>query len=272
MNILVVGGSRNIGYYSALRFLEAGHIVTFLLRNASVFDKDAKIQAFVTSGKAHLVKGDALVQGDVKRAWETSISQVETGSVDLVLFTVGGEPNFNLLKGFVISPPDLSTRCLLNVITTLPQPTPRIIAITSIGTSRSSHAALPLPLKPVYSTLLAAAHRDKIGMERLMAHCAGWEWDPKENGKVPHDILRESWKSTEGLPTQGTVKDILVIRPSVFTDGECLAEKSDGKKYRVSEAELTGYSISRKDVAHFVVDAALNRWTEFAHKRVNISY
>lgn len=38
------------------------------------------------SGKVRLVKGDALIQADVQRAWGEAST---TGTVDLLLFTVG---------------------------------------------------------------------------------------------------------------------------------------------------------------------------------------
>jgi NAD(P)-dependent dehydrogenase (short-subunit alcohol dehydrogenase family) len=101
-NVLVLGGSRNIGYHAAVRLLggffcsrcglslmsiiAAGATVTFLLRSTSVFDNDEVVQGYIESGKARLVKGDGLVKDDVKRAWE------ETGRdrpVDTVVFTVG---------------------------------------------------------------------------------------------------------------------------------------------------------------------------------------
>lgn len=75
----------------------------------------------------------------------------------------------------------------------------------------------------------------------------------------------------------GSLKRILVIRPAVFTDGESVAEKETpgGKEkapYRVSESEIGGYTISRKDVAHFIVDAVANHWDKFEGRRVNICY
>ncbi|KAG6861167.1 hypothetical protein C0991_011701, partial [Blastosporella zonata] len=88
MNILVIGGSRNIGYYASMRFLEAGHTVTFLLRNLNAFDKDEKIHKYLAANKAHLTKGDALVRDDVQHAWTTAASNSESGVVDLLLFTV----------------------------------------------------------------------------------------------------------------------------------------------------------------------------------------
>ena len=60
--------------------------MTFLLRYTSVFDEDQVVQGYVKSGNARLVKGDALVQGDVKRAWEES---GRDRPVDTVVFTVG---------------------------------------------------------------------------------------------------------------------------------------------------------------------------------------
>ncbi|KAG6907151.1 hypothetical protein DXG01_010328 [Tephrocybe rancida] len=255
--------------YELTFFKEADHTVTLLLRDTSVFDQDEQIQAALTSGKARLVKGDALVKEDVSRAWTSASSQ---GSVDLLLFTVGGIPSFSILRGFVLSPPDLVTHCLLNVLTTLPNPNTRIIIITTVGLTRSSHAALPLLLRPLYTSVLALAHHDKRGAERLISHCAGRDWNIREDGKILPEILAEGWEATEGLPAPGSVQDVLVIRPAIFTDGECLADTPGGKKYRVSEEELRGWTVSRRDVAHFVVDAALHRWSEFSGRRVNIAY
>lgn len=60
--------------------------MTFLLRSPSTFDADEQIQKYVRSGKAHLVKGDALVKADVQCAWDEAQKH---GPVDLLLFTVG---------------------------------------------------------------------------------------------------------------------------------------------------------------------------------------
>lgn len=72
-----------------------GSTVTFLVRNASCFDNDEDIQAFVKRGKARIVKGDALVKEDVRRGWEIAGQAVPgsppelDGQVDVLLFTVG---------------------------------------------------------------------------------------------------------------------------------------------------------------------------------------
>ncbi|KAF8210678.1 hypothetical protein K438DRAFT_1570167 [Mycena galopus ATCC 62051] len=263
MNVLSFGASRNIGYFSAVRLLEKGATVTFLLRSPSAFDTDATIQKYVKSGHARLVKGDASIEADTERAW------TEAGVVDAAIFSVGTYPKFHLSKGFVQTPANLVTQCLLNVLCTMPTyadaPQPKIIVISSTGLTPSAHAALPLLLKPMYGVVLAAPHKDKIGMERAIARCAGWTWDPKADGPVAEDeILGEGWTQRKGLPAPGSLKRILVIRPALLTDGKW-------EKYRVSEQELGGYTISRKDTAHFVVDA-LGRWDEFENKRVNVAY
>jgi hypothetical protein len=55
-----------------------------------VFDNDQVIQPFVKSGKARLVKGDALVRDDCKKAWdEAAKGEPEGEGVDLLIFSVG---------------------------------------------------------------------------------------------------------------------------------------------------------------------------------------
>lgn len=75
--------------------IASGATVTFLLRDPSVFDADDVVQGYVSSGKARLVKGDALVKGDVQTAWDQASFSTNNGfeDVDLLLFTVG-EPHF----------------------------------------------------------------------------------------------------------------------------------------------------------------------------------
>jgi len=105
-NILSIGASRNIGYFSSIRLLgifrvylsyaptdldayciiDSGATVTFLLRSPGVFDSDNVIQKYVKSGHARLLKGDALIVEDVQRAWDEA---AKDRPVDVLLFTVG---------------------------------------------------------------------------------------------------------------------------------------------------------------------------------------
>jgi len=280
-NVLVLGGSRNIGYHAAIRLLASGATVTFLLRSPSTFDKDEAVQGYVKSGKARLVQGDGLVQEDVRRAWEES---GKDQPVDTVLFTVGfsGPAKFSITKGFMIDPPNLVTQCLLNVLTTMPKPSetnstqPRIIIISSTGLTPSTHRSLPLLLRPMYSYLLTYPHKDKLGAERLLWHCAGKE-RPADVPELSEEIMGSDWVHREGLPQFGSYTNTLIVRPALLTDGECKADKVQGeagkkKPYRTGGDNLSGYTVSRKDVAHFIVEDALKNWDQYRNTTVTIAY
>jgi len=269
--VFLIGGSRNIGYFSGIRLLEKGATVTFLLRSPSSFDADTTIQQYVKIGKARLVEGDALIKDDIKKGWVEAAKGEGEERVDVVLFTVGGTPKFELTKGFTISPSNLVTQCLLNVVSTLPLNHPKIITISSTGLTKKSHANLPLPLKPLYGYLLAVPHKDKVGMERVVAHCAGWPWDA-EDAEVGEDILGSGWQ--DELPEAGSVKSIVVIRPAMLIGEDCKGDKAkNGKEpYRVKEADIGGWTVSRKDVAHFIVEGVLGDWGKWEGKCISIAY
>jgi len=146
-----------------------------------------------------------------------------------------------------------------------------------MGVGTASHAALPFALRLLYGFLLPAPHRDKLGSERIVAHCAGWDWDVASLGEPSDNIMGAgNWKESEGLPALGSLKNVVVVRPAMLTDGKCTADNAqDGQKgpYRVGTGELKGaWTISRSDTAHFVFDLAVNRWEEFQGKRVTIAY
>ncbi|KAJ3777489.1 hypothetical protein FB446DRAFT_699900 [Lentinula raphanica] len=275
MNVLAIGASKNIGYYACLRLLASGCNVTFMLRSTSVCNSDESIQGYVQSGKAHLIKGDALIEDDVKHARDEALTY---GALDLVLFTVGGAPSFSATKGLVITPANLVTQCLLNVLCTIStqSPQPKLVAISVAGVTSSARAKIPLVVKPIYS-LIEVPRIDKKGAERAISHIAGWKWDADKDGEPGVDIMGSSqWMEREGFPAEGTFKNVLVIRPALLTDGECKADKAQAKGktgYKVQEGDPSGvYTISRKDVAHFVADAVLNRWNEYQNKCVTIGY
>jgi hypothetical protein len=185
-----------------------------------------------------------------------------------------------LTKGYVISPPNLVTQSLLNVLSTLPSPNTKIITISSTGVTKKSYASLPLPLKPIYGYLIEGPHKDKLGAERIVAHLADWPWDAKRDGEPGEDLMGEGeWMKREGLPEKGALKGcVVVVRPALLTDGECRADET-GKKgkgkapYRVEEGDLKGsYTISRKDVAHFLVEGVVTKWDDWKGKCVSIAY
>ena len=91
---------------------------------------------------------------------------------------------------------------------------------------------------------------------------------------MSEDILGSGW--TDKLPAPGSVKEIVVIRPALLVDGDCQADKSKvktGKEpYRVKEGDIGGWTVSRKDVAHFVVEGVLENWGQWKGKCVSIAY
>ncbi|KAI0765580.1 hypothetical protein BC629DRAFT_1596693 [Irpex lacteus] len=275
LNVFAVGASRNIGYFASLRLLRKGATVTFLLRSQNAFKDDAEMQGYVQAGKAILVQGDALSSDDVARGWAAAQAASPTSQVDLAIFTLGGTPTITL-KGAIISPPDLCTRSLLNLIRTTPQSlraTVKLLVVTSTGVTRESHDNLPSP-----------GSHSTPGMERVLSHCIGEQWaDPEPED----DILGRGWAAQEGTPGEGALKHVVVIRPALLTDGECLADKHEAKSLKKphkprkvaykfgTDEELgkhNGYTVSRKDVAHFMVEEAIPGWDRFEGKRVNVCY
>jgi len=281
LNVLAIGASRNIGYFSSLRFLEAGARVTFLLRSPEAFDNDEVIQRHVEAKEAVLVKGDALSQPDVQRAWDEAAKQ---GAVDVVLFSVGGTPKFSLSKGFYITPPNLVTQCFLNTVCSIPaeQRTPdsslRFVVVTSSGLTKPSLASLPFPVRLLYRRFLHQPHVDKIGTERIIAHVAGREWNKEDAAEPGDEIMGQDWTNTPGLPAFGSFQAFLVVRPLLLTDGDCRADKEEYKRggakapYKVSEEGMYSWTVSRKDVGHFISEAILTKWDTYGNKIVNIGY
>ena len=195
-----------------------------------------------------------------------------------------------LTQGFVIDPPDLCTRAMLCVLSTIPESlatTPRIVGITSIGVTHDSHESLPMLFKPFYSAMLAAPHRDKIGYEKILGHISGklnsWGYAPDSNpdgDELPGGILPKGWKKLPGLPQPGSLPRVVALRPAFLVGDDCKADEfaaKDKKKnkepYRVSEGDLRHpYTISRKDVAHFIAEGLIPEWDKWEGKCVSIAY
>ena len=185
-----------------------------------------------------------------------------------------GSPKFHPIKGFVISPHNLVTQCLLNILCEMPKtdPLPKVITLSTSGVSPSSRSQVPFLLNIFYGYLISQPLQDKLGMERVIYHCAGWNWNPKD-GEPKEDIMGKGWQGRDGLPASGQLKNAMVVRPAVLNDGECVADSGgSGRPYRAGEGEVKGWSISRKDVGHFIFDAVTNHWDEYGNKQVSIAY
>ena len=54
---------------------------------------------------------------------------------------------------------------------------------------------------------------------------------------------------------------------------DAAAEQGKPLPYRTGLAsEISGYTISRKDLAHFVVEGVLKNWDQWKNKQVGITY
>ena len=262
--------------------LARGDTVTFLLRNPSSLEEDSALKPYLQSGHAVFVQGDATSQDDVRKAWGVASSKAP---VDFVLVTIGEEcvlhvsdesnignkflgaqdGKFHPFKGFIINPPNLCTISVLNVLRAM-APTdlrPRLAVLAATGVTTASHRSLPLIMKPVYSWLLPNAFADKRGMETIVHHALGKEYDADQT--PGSNILPEGWK--DDLPPAGWLKSSVIIRPAMLTDGAMT------KKYRVVLGDnFTSYTVSRSDVGHFIVEGLLPEWSKYEGNVVAIGY
>ena len=174
-----------------------------------------------------------------------------------------------------MTPHNLVTQCLLNVLCEMPKtnPLPKVITLSTAGVSRTSRSQLPCPLKIMYGYMIRSPINDKLGTERVIYHCAGWNWNPKD-GEPDDDMMGQGWRERQGLPGSGQLKNAMVLRPALLNDGECVADSGkDGRPYKLGDGgEYKGWSVSRKDVAHFIFDAVTNHWDEYGNKQVSIAY
>ena len=192
-----------------------------------------------------------------------------------------------MTRGFVFDPPDLVTRSLINTFSTMPselrapESQPRFVVITSMGITAASHKALPLALKPLYGSMLSGPHNDKLGAERVLAHVRGLPWTAAD--AIKKEVLPDGWQDTAaGLPKEGEIRQVVIIRPALLTDGECKGDaagaKKEGKGKGASYRTLKdgdfgdGYRVSRKDVAHFIVCDALPNWEKWEGSGVTLAY
>lgn len=115
-------------------------------------------------------------------------------------------------------------------------------------------------------------------MELVLTRCMGQQW---QNRQPSENILRSEWEKEADTPQVGSLKHVLIVRPAFLTDGKCKGDSESIKQsnkapYRCGEdSELrghNGYTISRKDVAHFIVEEAVPNWSRWEGKRANVGY
>lgn len=96
--------------------------------------------------------------------------------------------------------------------------------------------------------MLSGPHRDKEGLEYVLQSAATALPTPTSHFP-PTDILSEIER--EAVP-KNVIPEIVIVRPALLTDGE----PRGIDKIRADE-KLSTYTVSRKDVALFVVEKCL---------------
>lgn len=147
---------------------------------------------------------------------------------------------------------------------------PNLVLVSSNGLSKTSHESLPLVWKPLYKYALASAHADKLGLERVAGHAAGFLW-PEEDEQPDSSVLPSGWEERAG--DQGWMKGkIAIVRPSLLTNGVCKAEAKP-EAYRTSTGDLkSAYTISRSNTAHCIVEKILADWGTWGGKILRVTY
>ncbi|KAL8677040.1 MAG: hypothetical protein Q9186_006503 [Xanthomendoza sp. 1 TL-2023] len=126
---------------------------------------------------------------------------------------------------------------ILAALRTLPASSPKPVLAALSTTGISSRARdIPILMIPLYHWLLAVPHKDKLKMEAL--------------------LQAEVTKPSQ----ERVIKDFVVVRPSLLTDGARLGTN----KIRVGEevgkiaTPAVGYTISREDVGGWMFDQLLD--------------
>jgi hypothetical protein len=127
---------------------------------------------------------------------------------------------------------------------------------------------MPLMHRILYPLLTAQPHADKTGAEKVISHSAGWGWDSRDI--VRPSVLGPGWE--KDLPPSGWLKNIVVVLPTLYTNGLCMGDEKGKGAIRAGEV-LTGASkISRKDVAWWIVELCMTDWDHWANKRIGVAY
>jgi hypothetical protein len=164
-----------------------------------------------------------------------------------------------------VHPADLCTsamRVLSKVVAEAQPNAPKILIVSSTGLTPQSKRVMPLLLRPLYGWILHHAHADKRGLESILFHAMGKEY---EQGQTPGEpILKPDWKSE--LPAEGWAKHAVVIRSAWLTDGE------ERGVYRATVGDRYAWYVSRRDVGHFIAEELTPNWEKYDGNIVTVGY
>jgi hypothetical protein len=174
------------------------------------------------------------------------------------------------LKGLEIDPPNICAASVLNVLSTMPaslrEPDrqPKLVVVSSSGIGKRGVAALPMPHRILYPIGLWSPHRDKLALERVVAHASGATWFDTVDKPNTDATLPDRWSARAGAA--GELPNIVVIRPAWLTDGAATGI------YRTDPLATGFKTISRKDVAHFIVEDVFQNWDKWKGQATGIGY
>ncbi|RCH94329.1 hypothetical protein CU098_009973 [Rhizopus stolonifer] len=150
---------------------------------------------------------------------------------DVIVFSVGSA--FDMKTRKMVSPGLCydSMKVLLDVLKEMDQRPKRLVVVSTTGLDGMKE--VPYLFWPMYRYLLHDPHMDKAKMEELVGY-------------------------------QDVISDWIIVRPSLLTDGKLVG------KYR-AEVGISGYTISRQDVGHFLLNQCIELDT-FIRKKVVVTF
>lgn len=225
MSLAVFGSSTGCGFFLLKKALENNVPTVALLRSPKkLTDKLSETEI----SKVKIVEGNAHDLNCVKQSIVDPNDS--TKFVSTVVSAIGGLFN---IKNFTIDDPHVcenGIKTLIKAINELKSKgikgDPKIIVLSTTGISKFQRD-IPILMIPLYKLLLNQAHEDKKVLEDETIH--------------------------SGLK-------FTIVRPSLLTDGEEPNPIRIGIEDPVKgvEKKEIGYTISRKDVGHFIYDNLTN--------------
>ncbi|KAL8701334.1 MAG: hypothetical protein Q9224_000550 [Gallowayella concinna] len=243
--------------------LRAGYTCSALSRSSSRLQTlllERNVSQSIIDTQLTITQGDIRDTESVARVLtprSKSDTSTTTRTLQLIISGIGRPPIFspNPLNPTFDDPTvcqdAIST--ILAALRTLPASSPKPVLAALSTTGISSRARdIPILMIPLYHWLLAVPHKDKLKMEAL--------------------LQAEVTKPSQ----ERVIKDFVVVRPSLLTDGARLGTN----KIRVGEevgkiaTPAVGYTISREDVGGWMFDQLLDGHgrNKYEGKMVSITY
>ncbi|KAI4105285.1 MAG: hypothetical protein L6R37_002833 [Teloschistes peruensis] len=244
--------------------LKAGYTCSALSRSSSKLQTlllERHVSQSIIDSHLTIVQGDIRDTNSVTRVLAPPPSKsnafTSTPTLQLIISGIGRPPNFspNPLKPTFDDPTvcqdAIST--ILAALRTLPPSSPKPVLATLSTTGISSRARdIPILMIPLYHWLLAVPHKDKLEMEAL--------------------LQAEMTKPAQ----HRAIKDFVVVRPSLLTDGAHLGTNKIrvGEEVGATATPAIGYTISREDVGGWMFDRLVDghEKDKYAGKMISITY